>query len=142
MRTFVQKPKDVRRQWYVVDAEGQILGRLATRIAAILRGKTKPEFTPHVDMGDEIIVINAAKIKVSGKKLSDKIYQRYSGYPGGKKETNLSTMLERHPEQVIKLAVRGMLPHNALGRKMLKRLKVYGQAKHPHQAQNPQKLAM
>ncbi len=140
MKTFVKKPKDVKRQWQLFDAEGQILGRFATQIAVILRGKNTPEFTPHVDMGDMVIVINAAKIRVSGNKLKDKIYQRYSGYPGGRKEFNLATMLKNKPEEVIKQAVRGMLPHTSLGRKVLKRLKVYAQSEHPHAAQRPKEL--
>ncbi|MCP4650913.1 MAG: 50S ribosomal protein L13 [PVC group bacterium] len=139
-KTFIQKPKDVVRKWYLVDADGKILGRLATKIAMILRGKTKPEFTPHVDMGDEVVVINAAKIRVTGKKLKDKKYQSYSGYPSGQKEVNLEVMLAKKPEDVIRLAVRGMLPHNALGRKMLKHLKVYAQNEHPHSAQKTEEL--
>ncbi|MFH1460720.1 MAG: 50S ribosomal protein L13 [Candidatus Omnitrophota bacterium] len=139
-KTFVQKPKDVKRNWYIVDAQGKILGRLATKIASMLRGKTKAEFTPHVDMADEIIVVNAAKIRVTGKKLTDKKYQTYSGYPGGQKSYDLATMLSKKPEEVIRHAVRGMLPHNSLGRQLLKKLKVYGQSEHPHQAQNPQEL--
>lgn len=140
MKTFVQKPKDVKRKWYLINAEGVILGRLATKIASVLRGKNKPQFTPHVDMGDEVVVINAAKVRVSGKKLSDKKYQRYSGYPGGQKEFDLQTMLNTKPEEVIKLAVKGMLPHNSLGRRMLKKLKVYGQSEHRHTAQKPEEL--
>ena len=140
MKTFMKRPEDVKMKWYIIDAEGQILGRMATRIASILRGKTKAEFTPHVDTGDAIVVINAAKIRVTCKKLTDKIYQTYSGYPGGRKEINLATMLKKDPEEVILHAVRGMLPHNALGRKMIKKLKVYADANHPHTAQNPQEL--
>jgi len=136
----MQKPHEVKRNWYLIDANGKILGRLATKIATILRGKDKPEFTPHVDMADEIVVINAEKISVTGKKLKAKKYQTYSGYPSGLKECNLETMLRTKPEEVIKHAVRGMLPHNTLGRQLLKRLKVYAQSEHPHQAQNPQEL--
>ncbi len=142
MKTFVQKPKDVKRSWYVINAEGKVLGRLASKIASVLRGKTKAEFTPHVDMADELVVVNAAKIKVTGKKLTDKIYQRYSGYPGGRKEFTLETMLKSKPEEVIRLAVRGMLPHNTLGRSLLKKLKIYKDAEHKHQAQNPQLLEL
>lgn len=140
MKTFVQKPNEVKRNWYLVNAESKILGRLASEIANLLRGKNKPEFTPNVDMADEVVVINAAKVKITGKKLKEKKYQRYSGYPGGKKEVDLETMLSKKPEEVIRHAVKGMLPHNPLGRKMLKKLKVYAQSEHPHQAQKPQEL--
>jgi large subunit ribosomal protein L13 len=140
MKTFVQKPADVKRKTLLIDADGKILGRLATKIATILRGKNKPEFTAHVDMADVVIVINAAKIRVSGKKMSDKKYQTYSGYPGGQKEFTLSEMLKKKPEEVIKHAVKGMLPHNSLGRSLMKKLKVYAGTEHPHQAQNPEIL--
>ncbi|RKY37167.1 MAG: 50S ribosomal protein L13 [Candidatus Omnitrophota bacterium] len=140
MNTFMQKTKDVRRNWYVIDAQGKILGRLATGIASLLRGKTKPEFTPHVDMADEIIVINAAKIHVTGNKIKDKKYQTYSGYSRGQKEFTLETMLKKKPEEVIKHAVRGMLPHNSLGRSLLRKLKVYAGKEHKHSAQKPQEL--
>jgi len=138
MKSFVQKPQDVKRKWLLIDADGLILGRLATQLASMLRGKTKPEFTAHVDMADEIVIINAAKIRVTGKKLNDKKYQTYSGYPGGQKEINLAEKLEKNPEDVIVHAVRGMLPHNTLGRQLMKKLKVYAGAEHPHQAQNPE----
>ena len=140
MKTFVQKPEDVKRKWHLIDADGKILGRMAVKIACILRGKTKAEYTPFVDMGDEVVVINAAKIRVTGKKLTAKEYQSYSGYPGGQKSFSLEQMLSKKPEEVIKHAVKGMLPHNSLGRQMLKRLKVYSQSEHPHTAQNPQEL--
>lgn len=140
MKTFMQRPEDVKRKWFLIDAQGKILGRLATSIAVILRGKNKPEYTPHVDTGDHIIVINAEKIRVTGKKMKDKIYQTYSGYPGGQKEYSLETMLKNKPEEVIMLAVRGMLPHNTLGRQMLTKLKVYKGSEHPHAAQSPQEL--
>ncbi len=140
MKTFMQRPEDVKRKWFIVDADGKILGRLATSIATILRGKNKPEYTPHVDTGDHIIVINAEKVRVTGKKLSDKKYQTYSGYPGGQKEYSLQTMLKDKPEEVIRLAVKGMLPHNTLGGKMLAKLKIYKGSEHPHIAQNPQEL--
>lgn len=136
------KQEDVRRKWYLIDAKGKILGRLASRIAMILSGKTKAIYTPHVDTGDEVIVINAKDVAVTGKKLDDKLYRSYSGYPGGLKEKNLETMLERKPEEVIVKAVKGMLPHNKLGRKMLKRLKVYEGPTHPHQAQRPEALEL
>ena len=140
MKTFMKRPEDVKRAWFIIDADGKILGRMATKIAMILRGKNKAEYTPHVDTGDHIIVINAEKIRVSGKKMTDKIYQTYSGYPGGQKEYNLETMIKNKPEEVIKLAVRGMLPKNTLGRQMLTKLKVYKGKEHPHAAQNPQEL--
>ena len=134
------KQKDVTRRWFLVDAKGKILGRLATRVAMILRGKTKAIYTPHVDTGDEVIVINASKVAVTGKKLEQKLYRHYSGYPGGLKEKNLETMLKKKPEEVIIRAVKGMLPHNKLGRKMLRKLKVYRGASHPHQAHRPEIL--
>lgn len=134
------KSKEVTRKWYLVDAEGKVLGRLATRIAMILRGKTKAIYTPHVDTGDQVIVINASKVAVTGRKLKQKLYRTYSGYPGGLKEKNLETMLKKKPEEVIIRAVKGMLPHNKLGRKMLRKLKVYRGASHPHQAHRPEIL--
>ncbi len=130
----------MEKKWYVIDADGQILGRLATRIATILRGKHKVEFMPNVDMGDYIICINASKVKVTGKKETDKIYTRYTGYPGGLKKTTLKQMREKKPEQIIHHAVKGMLPKGPLGRKMIKKLKVYPGSKHPHKAQNPIKF--
>jgi len=136
----MQRSEDVKRKWFIIDADGKILGRLATKIATILRGKNKPEYTPHVDTGDHIIVLNAEKVRVTGKKMSDKKYQTYSGYPGGQKEYSLQTMLKDKPEEVIKRAVKGMLPHNTLGRKMLTKLKIYKGSEHPHIAQNPQEL--
>lgn len=137
MKTFVTKPADVERSWYIVDAEGQNLGRLATRIAAVLRGKHKPIYSPSVDCGDFVVVINAEKIAVTGNRMEKKRYYRHSGYPGGLKEISLRHQLERYPERVISLAVKGMLPKNALGRKMFKKLKVYAGSEHPHQAQQP-----
>ncbi len=142
MKTFEPKAKDIKRIWYLIDAENKILGRLATKVAELLYGKGKVEFARHVDTGDEVIVINAAKIRVTGNKMKDKIYQRFSGYPGGRKVFSLETMMEKNPEEVITHAVKGMLPHNPLGRKMLKRLKVYAKAEHPHQAQNPKEIKM
>lgn len=136
-RTFVTKPDDIERQWFVVDATGQSLGRLATRIAAILRGKHKPIFTPSMDTGDFVIVINAEKVTVTGNKLTEKFYYQYSGYPGGMRATSLRDQLAKHPDRVVEHAVWGMLPHNRLGRAMLKKLKVYGGPDHPHQAQHP-----
>jgi large subunit ribosomal protein L13 len=142
MKTYATKPEDIERRWYVVDAEGKILGRLASEVARILRGKHKPYFAPHLDTGDYVIVINAAKIRVTGKKLDDKIYYRHSGYPGGLRSTTLAEMLKKRPTRVIRLAVRGMLPHNRLGRAMIKKLKIYEGESHPHQAQNPQPLEL
>ena len=140
-KTFNLKKEEIKRKWYIVDAQDKILGRLATEIAKKLRGKDKPIFTPHVDCGDFIIVINAEKIKVKGgNKLTDKKYYRHSGYIGNLKVTNLETMLEKKPEFVIKNAVRGMIPHNILGRMILKKLKVYKGSQHPHEAQQPEKI--
>lgn len=135
--TYMAKPGIVERKWYVIDAAGWRVGRLATHIASILRGKHKPEFTPHIDTGDFVVVINADKVEFSGKKLQNKMYYRHSGYPGGLKETTASDMLERHPERVLYYAVRGMLPHNTLGRQQLKKFKVYAGPEHPHEAQQP-----
>lgn len=140
MKTYSTKPKDIEREWYVVDARGKTLGRLATEIARILRGKHKPYYAPHLDTGDYVIVINAAQVRVTGRKLDQKIYYRHSGYPGGLKEITLRRQLEKHPDRVIRAAVWGMLPHNRLGRKMFKKLKVYADDKHPHQAQKPKVL--
>ena len=137
MKTFVVKASDIERQWWVVDATGQTLGRLATRIATLLEGKHKVTYSPHLDTGDHVVVINAARIKVTGNKLIQKRYYRHSGYPGGLKEESLQTLMARKPELVIERAVKGMLPQNRLGRAMIKKLKVYGGAEHPHQAQQP-----
>lgn len=141
-KTFVAKPHEVERKWYVVDAEGKTLGRLASQIAAILRGKHKPIYTPHVDCGDFVIVVNADKVKLTGKKLKEKVYYRHSGYPGGLKSITAEKLLEKKPERVIELAVWGMLPHNRLGRKMYKKLKVYAGPEHPHAAQKPEPLEL
>ena len=140
--TYIAKTGEVERQWFVVDAQDQILGRLAVRLARILMGKTKPVYTPHVDTGDFVIVVNAEKITVTGKKAEQKTYQHYTGYPSGLKETKFYKMLERKPEDIIRLAVRRMLPKNKLGRKMLKKLKVYRGPAHPHQAQKPEPLTL
>lgn len=137
MKTFSAKPAEVRRDWYVVDADGQTLGRLATEIARRLRGKHKPEFTPHVDTGDYIVVINAEKIRVTGRKLKDKMYYRHTGYIGNLKSESLEQLLQRAPERVLTQAVKGMLPKNPLGRKMLGKLRVVAGSEHPHQAQQP-----
>lgn len=140
MKTFSAKPESVKRDWYVVDASGKTLGRLATEIASRLRGKHKPEFTPHVDTGDYIVVINAEKVAVTGKKASTKMYYRHSGYPGGIKEANFETLIGSKPQLVIEKAVKGMLPRTPLGRAMFSKLKVYAGAEHPHTAQQPQQL--
>ncbi len=136
-KTYMAKSQTVERKYYVVDANGKVLGRMASKIAAVLRGKHKPTFTPHVDTGDTVIVINAEKIRVTGKKLSQKEYQRYSGYPSGQKRVKLETMLQKKPATVIRLAVERMLPKGPLGNKLKKKLKVYSGDKHPHQAQKP-----
>jgi len=140
MGTFSAKPETVKRDWYVVDAAGKTLGRLATQIASRLRGKHKAEYTPHVDTGDYIIVINAEKVAVTGKKRTDKMYYRHTGYVGGLKEATFKEMIERHPEQVIEIAVKGMLPKGPLGRAMYRKMKVYAGSEHNHAAQQPQVL--
>lgn len=142
MKTFSPTPADINREWFVVDADHQILGRLAAQIAHRLRGKHKPEFAPHMDNGDFIVVVNCEKIAVTGKKLTDKMYRRHTGHPGGLKETSLEKMLASKPEQVLTAAVRGMLPKNRLGRAMLKKLKVYTGSEHPHTAQKPKQLVL
>ena len=138
LKSYMAKAQEVERKWYVVDAADQTLGRLASEVAAILRGKHKPIYTPHVDTGDFVIVINAEKIKLTGNKLSQKIYRHHSGYPGGLKEIDYRTLLQKRPEKAIELAVKGMLPHNRLGDKMYRKLKVYKGSEHPHQAQKPE----
>ena len=140
MKTYVAKPTDRQRDWYVVDADGQTLGRLATQIANALRGKRKPEYTAHVDTGDFVVVVNAEKIHVTGRKLEQKRYWRHSGYPGGIKSRTLAEMLERRPEEVIRKAVKGMLPRNRLARQQLTKLKVYAGPEHPHAAQQPKPM--
>lgn len=138
MKTFSAKPLEVTRKWYVIDAEGATLGRLAVEAANLLRGKNKPQYTPHVDTGDFVIVINADKITVSGKKETDKMYRSHSGYPGGFKEFSFKAMMERVPERAIEKAIRGMLPHNTLGDEQFQKLKVYAGPNHPHEAQKPE----
>jgi large subunit ribosomal protein L13 len=140
MKTYSAKPGEVSRDWYVVDAEGQTLGRLATRIADTLRGKTKPQYTPHTDTGDFVIVVNAEKIHVTGQKLDKKLYWRHSGYPGGIRSRTLREQLERRPTEVIRKAVKGMLPRNKLAARQLMKLKVYAGPDHPHEAQAPKPL--
>ncbi len=140
MRTYQAKTGEVERRWFVVDATGRTLGRLATRIASVLRGKTKPQYTFHVDVGDFVIVTNAHKIAVTGRKEKNKEYYRHSGYPGGLRVRTLGEMRAKRPERILREAVRGMLPHNSLGRKMLLKLKLYARPEHPHAAQKPEPL--
>ena len=140
MKTFMASPATIDRKWYVVDAEGMTLGRLASEVAKVLRGKNKPIFTPHIDTGDYVIVVNAEKIKVTGKKLEQKIYYNHSDYVGGMRETTLAEMLAKKPEKVVELAVKGMLPKGPLGRAMIKKLHVYAGAEHNNQAQKPEVL--
>lgn len=135
MKTYSLKAKEVERRWHVLDAEGRPLGRLASEVAQLLRGKHRPTFTPSMDNGDFVIVVNAAKVKLTGNKIKQKVYYRHTGYPGGLKETLLDRMLETYPERVVQQAVKGMLPHNRLSRRILKHLKVYGGPDHPHEAQ-------
>ena len=142
MSTYVPKLDEIKRSWWLVDAEGMTLGRLATRVASHLRGKHKPSFTPFLDTGDHVVVVNAEKLVLTGKKLKDKLYRRYSGYPGGLKEISAGNLLEKHPERLVEFAVRGMLPKGPLGRKMFKKLKVYAGSRHPHAAQSPKPLVI
>lgn len=141
-KTYTAKAPDVESKWYVVDAQGKTLGRLASQIATVLRGKHKPMYTPHIDCGDFVIVVNAEKVFTTGRRLDQKMYYRHSGYPGGLKERTLREQLQKFPERVIEHAVRGMLPKNRLGRKMYKKLKVYRGAEHPHAAQKPETLEL
>jgi large subunit ribosomal protein L13 len=140
MRTFTVKREEAERNWYVVDAENKVLGRLASELAKILRGKHKPQFTPHVDTGDYVIVVNAEKVNLTGNKLKDKVYYRHSGYPGGIKSVTAENLKAKKPEDLIRFAVKGMLPKNRLGRKLFKKLKVYAGGEHPHQAQQPKPI--
>lgn len=140
MKTYTPKASEIERQWYIVDAEGKTLGRLASQVATILRGKHKPTFATHMDTGDFVIVINAAKVKVTGNKERNKIYYRHSGYPGGFKQTRFADLIAKHPTRPVERAVRNMLPKNALGERMFKKLKVYAGPEHPHQAQRPTEL--
>jgi large subunit ribosomal protein L13 len=142
MKTYSAKPGEVTREWYLVDAEGKTLGRLATQIADTLRGKRKPQFTPHVDTGDFVIVVNAEKIQVTGNKLDQKRYYRHSGYPGGLRSRTLREQLERRPTEVLRVAVKGMLPKNRLARQQITKLKIYAGSEHPHEAQNPKSLEL
>jgi large subunit ribosomal protein L13 len=140
MKTFMAKAEEVKRKWYVVDADGKPLGRLASEVAKILRGKNKPTYTPHVDTGDHLIVLNAEKVVLTGNKLDQKYYRHFSGFPGGMKEMKYRQLMATKPEKAIELAVKGMLPHNSLGRAMYRKLNVYKGAEHEHQAQQPDKL--
>ena len=142
MKTYSAKPGEITREWYLVDAEGKTLGRLATQIADTLRGKRKPQFTPHVDTGDFVVVVNAEKVAVTGKKLDEKIYYRHSGYPGGLRSRTLREMLERRPTEVLRKAVKGMLPRNRLARTQINKLKIYVGPEHPHTAQAPEPLKL
>ena len=142
MKSFIPSEKDMQKRWHVVDAEGQVLGRLATRVATLLTGKNKPVYTPFLDTGDHVVVINAEKIKLTGKKLSEKMYRHHTGFPGGLKETTASDLLAKNPGKLIEAAVFGMIPKTKLGRAMRKKLRVYRGAEHPHQAQQPELLAL
>jgi large subunit ribosomal protein L13 len=142
VKTYTAKPKDIEREWFVVDARDKLLGRLASEVAYVLRGKHKPIYTPHMDTGDYVIVINAGQVRVTGRKLDQKIYYRHSGYPGGLRQISLRDQLAKDPTKVIEAAVRGMLPRNRLGRQMIKKLKVYAGETHPHQAQQPRELPL
>jgi large subunit ribosomal protein L13 len=142
MKTVTPKPGDIKRAWYVVDAEGLPLGRMSSQIAAILRGKNKPYYVPNIDTGDYVVVINAEKVKITGSKMLSKIYEEYSGYPGGLKQIPIATVLAKHPERIVEHAVKGMLPKNTLGKDMLKKLKVYAGSEHPHEAQKPETLKL
>jgi large subunit ribosomal protein L13 len=140
MKSYMARPLEVERRWYVVDAEGKTLGRLATEIAKVLRGKNKPQYTPHVDTGDFVVVVNAEKVVVTGKKAEQKVYRRHSGYPGGLKTTTYEQMMERRPTEILRKAVKGMMPKTRLARQQLRKLKIYAGPEHPHAAQNPQEL--
>ncbi len=142
MKTYATKASDIKREWYIVDAQGQTLGRLATRVATVLKGKHKPIYSPSMDTGDFVIIINADKIVATGRKMDEKMYYRHTGFPGGLREINMRDQLARHPERVLMAAVRGMLPHNRLGRAMFKKLKVYAGTEHPHAAHKPKKLEL
>jgi len=142
MRTWTYRPGSVERDWYVIDAKDLILGRLATKIASILRGKHRPQYTPHADCGDHVVVINAEKIRATGRKEEQKTYYRHTGYPGGLKSITMEKQREKHPERIIEAAVKGMLPKNALGRKMIKKMNIYAGDRHPHAAQQPKPLSL
>jgi len=138
MKSYMARPMQIERKWHLIDAEGQTLGRLATEIARVLRGKTKPQYTPHIDTGDFVVVVNADKVVVTGRKAEQKVYYRHTGYPGGLKETSYEVMMERKPTEVLRKAVKGMMPKTRLGRQQFKKLKIYAGPEHPHEAQDPQ----
>ncbi len=142
MKTFSTTPKDIKREWFVIDADAKILGRLATQVATILRGKNKPYFAPHLDTGDHVIIVNADRIAVTGRKMEQKVYTRYTGYPGGLRTSTLQQRQATHPEEIVRGAVKGMLPRGPLGRQMLRKLHVYAGPEHPHEAQQPKPLAL
>ncbi len=142
MKTFTPKKEEIERKWLLIDARGKILGRLASQVAGILRGKNKPIYSPHSDTGDEVIIINAGEVLVTGKKREQKIYYHHSGYPGGLKSVKFETLFKNNPEKILTTAIRGMLPHNKLGRAMIKKLRVYAGPEHPHRAQNPEAMEM
>jgi large subunit ribosomal protein L13 len=142
MKTYQAKKEELEHQWYLVNAEGKILGRLATKLADVLRGKTKPTYTPHLDTGDFVVVVNAGKVTLTGKKMKDKIYYHHTGYPGGIKEMSAEKLLAKKPTEMIRMAVKGMLPKNSLGRQVLRKLKVYAGPDHPHEAQKPVPLEL
>ena len=142
MKTYSPKAGELNEKWWVVDAEGQVLGRLASRVAAVLRGKHRPEFTPHMDLGDHVVVINAAKVVLTGDKSSSKNYERYSGYPGGRRVIPFKQVSKLNPERIVERAVKGMLPHNRLGRSLYRKLRVYAGSEHPHEAQKPEPLSL
>ena len=142
MKTYLAKPQEVERKWYVIDATDQVLGRLATQLATILRGKNKPTFTPNVDTGDYVIIVNAEKIRLTGNKENQKVYEHFTGYPGGLRQTSYQDMLKKHPERIIEKAVKGMLPKNTLGRQMYRKLRVYAGPEHNHDAQMPEELSL
>ena len=142
MKTFPDKKEQIEPKWYMIDANGEILGRLAVKVATIIRGKNKPTFTPHVDTGDYVVIVNAGKVRLTGNKLKDKIYYRHTGYPGGIRKISAEKLLQKKPEEVLKKAIKGMLPKNSLGRKILKKAKIYASADHPHEAQQPEVLAL
>jgi large subunit ribosomal protein L13 len=142
MKSFIPREKDIQKQWHVIDAEGQILGRLATKAARLITGKDKPIYTPFLDTGDHVIIVNAGKVKLTGKKLTDKMYRHHTGYPGGLRETSAGVLLSTNPSKLVREAVIGMLPKTKLGRAMRKKLKVYQGSQHPHQAQRPTNLAL
>ncbi|MDQ3303366.1 MAG: 50S ribosomal protein L13 [Actinomycetota bacterium] len=142
MKSYMARPAQVERKWHIVDAEGQTLGRLASQIARVLRGKNKPQYTPHIDTGDFVVVVNAEKVVVTGRKSEQKVYRRHTGYPGGLRETSYEVMMERKPTEVLRKAVKGMMPRTRLGRKQFTKLKLYAGPEHPHEAQNPQPYEM